>query len=208
MLEHYPFSLPPLPYDYNALEPYIDQETVKIHHDRHFKAYIDNLNKALKPYPQLHCLSLCKLLCNLNTLPCKIREDVRNNGGGVYSHNLYFNTMGAEKDQRPYGSLMTALEECFGSLDGFKEKMKTSGIERFGSGWAWLVKDRCGGLRIISTPGHDTPLPCNLCPVLILDVWEHAYYLKYKNKRGDYIDNWFNVINWDEASKNYLKCFD
>lgn len=207
MMEHYPFSLPALPYAYDALEPYIDAETVEIHHDKHFKSYIDNLNKALEPYPQFHNKSLIWLLCNLSALPCKIREEVRNNGGGAYSHNLYFNTM-IDTPDCPYGSLLTTIDQCFGSLDEFYEKWKACGLDRFASGWVWLVKDKCGKLKIMSTPNHDTPLPCGLCPILVMDVWEHAYYLGYQNRRGEYIDEWFNVINWDEVSRNFLKCFN
>lgn len=201
MTDHYPFELPPLPYAYNALEPYIDEETMHYHHDKHFKTYIDNLNKALAPYPDYYDWSLEKILKNINSLPMDIQVPVKRNGGGVFNHNLYFNSLAPVGTSTISKELETAILGTFGSYDKFKEKMKEAGLGQFGSGYAFLVADSKNGLRIENLPNQDVPLSDTSWPILPLDVWEHAYYLKYKNERSTYIDNWFNVIDWGNVSK-------
>ncbi len=198
MNNHYPFELVPLPYEFDALEPYIDAQTVEIHHDRHLKAYIDNLNTALKDYPQYHNMSLEQLILNSCRLPSKIQTAVKNNAGGVYNHNLYFNIMG-NSNNKPIGKFKRMIEQTFGTYDNFKAALKDSALKRFGSGWAWLAMDSACTLKIVSTANQDTLLNTCLNPVILIDVWEHAYYLKYKNKRADYIDSWFNVIDWEKV---------
>ena len=192
----YPFQLPPLPYSYDALEPYIDTKTMRIHHDKHFKTYVDNLNLALKPYPEYHSWTLEELLIQLNQLPEPLRTAVRNNGGGVYNHDLYFDFM-APAGQAP----LKEVTDLFGGEESWKSQMKTAGLGQFGSGFAWLVSDSFGGLSITALPNQDNPLTQGLYPILPLDVWEHAYYLKYQNLHGDYIDSWFHIINWDAVEK-------
>lgn len=206
MYEHYKFENKPLPYDYSALEPYIDTKTMELHHDKHLQTYVDNLNLALKNYPALHSWSLEKLLYNTDRLPKEIRTAVHNNGGGVYNHNFYFEGMANSEIKKPIGNLATAIDNFFGSYDEFKSKFKQQALSVFGSGYAWLVMDRMGNLKIITTANQDTPIVKNLCPILVIDVWEHAYYLKHYNKRTDYIDDWFQVINWEKAEENYMKC--
>ncbi len=204
--EHYPFQLKPLPYPYDALEPHIDTETVTIHHDKHLKAYVDNLNKALAPYPDYHNWPLEKLLCNLLLLPKSIQTAVKNNAGGVYNHNLYFYGMSGTKNQQPQGELRDLLVNTFGSYEKWQSLFREAALAVFGSGWTWLVLDQLGNLKIANTANQDTPLPRGLCPVLLVDVWEHAYYLKYQNRRGNYLDNWFPLIDWHQAEKNYRRC--
>lgn len=199
----YPFQLPQLPYSYDALEPYIDTETMTIHHQKHHKAYVDNLNKALSNYPDLQGKTLEELLMNLNTLPRDIREQVRNNGGGHYNHSFFWTIMGKGKGGEPKGKLKDDIIKSFGSFDNFKKEFKDAATKRFGSGWAWLVKGKDGKLSITSTANQDSTIMVGITPVLGIDVWEHAYYLKYKNERGSYIDAWWNVVNWDEIEKNY-----
>jgi superoxide dismutase, Fe-Mn family len=197
------FKLPDLPYSYDALEPYIDMETMTIHHQKHHKAYVDNLNEAVGRYPELTDKSLEYLLTNLDKLPEDIREKVRNNGGGHYNHSLFWTIMGKNKDGEPKGKLKDDIVKTFGSFDNFKKEFKTAALGRFGSGWAWLIKDNDNKLKIVSTPNQETPLMMGIKPIMGLDVWEHAYYLKYQNRRGDYIDNWWNVVNWEEIEKRY-----
>ena len=192
----YPFEVPALPYAYDALEPYIDKETMHFHHDKHLKAYVDNLNKALESHPEYHSWTLERLLAELDQLPEAVRTAVRNNGGGVYNHDLYFDLMSPEVQGIP-----EEITAAFGGEENFKSQMKAAALGQFGSGFAWLVKDQSGALKIIALPNQDNPLSQGLIPVLALDVWEHAYYLKYQNLRGDYIDNWFHVINWKELKK-------
>ncbi|WMJ22570.1 superoxide dismutase [Paludicola sp. MB14-C6] len=206
MQETYPFQLKPLNYSYNALEPYIDEETVRIHHDKHLKTYVDNLNKALQPYPEYHNLSLTQLVKNYMQLPTKLQTAVRNNAGGVYNHNLYFDIMNKPSNSTPQGLLEIAINNTFGSFDEMKNHIKAAALGQFGSGYAWLVVDSYGNLKVIPTPNQDTPLPQNTCPILIIDVWEHAYYLKYQNRRAEYIDNWWNVVNWNKVLENYMAC--
>ena len=200
----YPFELQPLPYPYDALEPYIDKQTVEIHHNGHLKTYVDNLNKILQDYPQYQNLCLEELIMCSCILPEKIRTDVLNNAGGVYNHNLYFNIMG-NSNNTPSEKMLKIINSCFGSFEQFKILFKESALNRFGSGYAVLAADKCGNLKIISTANQDTLLKTYLKPILLIDVWEHAYYLKYKNKRANYIDNWFNVIDWKNVEENYLK---
>lgn len=194
------FTLPALPYGFDALEPHIDAQTMQIHHDKHHQAYVDNLNKALAG-TEGEGLSLEELMANISKYPAA----VRNNGGGHYNHSLFWEVLGANGGA-PSGELEAAINESFGSLDGLKEKMNAAGTTRFGSGWAWLgVKD--GKLEVCSTPNQDNPLmdvaECKCTPILGIDVWEHAYYLKYQNKRPDYLSAIWNVINWSEVAKRY-----
>lgn len=205
--ERYKFSLLPLPYDYNALEPYIDEETMHYHHDKHLKTYVDNLNSVLKDCPSLQRLPLKTLLKRNLCVNAKTQTAITNNAGGVYNHNLYFYMMTPNSTKEPLGNLKTAIERDFCSFEKFKEKFKTAALERFGSGYAWLVATSSGRLKIISTANQDTPLKLDLYPIIPIDVWEHAYYLKYKNLRGDYIDSWFNVVDWKKAENNYLSIF-
>lgn len=197
------FELKPLPYAYDALEPYIDKETMMLHHDKHEKAYLDNLNKAISKYPELYKMGIEGMLKDLNSVPEDIRETVKNNAGGVYNHEFFWSIMSPEQNQTPSGDLLKAINKDFQSFDNFKTKFKEAALGRFGSGWAFLVKDKDGKLSIISTANQDSPISQGLTLILGIDVWEHAYYLKYQNKRGDYIDNWWNVVNWKQAENNY-----
>lgn len=194
--ETYPFRLPELPYAYHALEPFIDQRTMYFHHDKHLKTYIDNLNKALEAYPEYQTRTLEELLTRLPELPEELRTPVRNNGGGVYNHEMYFHLMA------PAGQpFSTEVAEAFGGEDNWKRQMKAAALGQFGSGFAWLVRDTTGALKIIALPNQDNPLTIGLQPILPLDVWEHAYYLKHQNLRSDYIDDWFHVINWNAVEQ-------
>jgi Fe-Mn family superoxide dismutase len=196
------FSVPPLPYAFDALEPYIDAKTMEIHHDKHHGAYVTNLNKALEGHADLQAKSIDDLLKNLDAVPENIRGAVRNNGGGHWNHTLFWTLMKKGGGGEPKGDLGAAINSGFGSFAGFQEKFAAAGLGRFGSGWAWLlVKD--GKLAIDSTPNQDTPYLLGGKAVLGLDVWEHAYYLKYQNVRGDYIKAWWNVVNWDKAAELY-----
>ena len=201
MQQTYPFELMPLPYSYDALEPYMDAETLHYHHDKHLKTYIDNLNKILKDYPQYHDWTLEDILKNLDEFPEDIRQTVMNNAGGVYNHNLYFSLLSPNPGQ-PAPSLSQALNATFGSMDGFKTAMKTAAMAQFGSGYAWLVLDQ-DKLVIVKTANQDTPLPSGFKPLLLVDVWEHAYYLKYQNMRAAYLDAFWNVVNWSRVSQLY-----
>ncbi len=196
------FQLPALPYPFNALEPHIDARTMEIHHDKHHAAYTNNLNKALEEAPDLQSKSIEQLLGSLDSVPEKIRTTVRNNGGGFANHNLFWEIMGPNKGGEPSGDLANAINSAFGSFATFKEQFAAAGAGRFGSGWAWLIVDG-GRLAITSTPNQDTPLIEGKTPILGLDVWEHAYYLLYQNRRPDYIAAWWNVVNWDEVARRY-----
>ena len=200
--DNYQFKVEPLPYSYDALEPYISKEIMTLHHDKHYQTYVDNLNKALENYSEYQSYSLEKLLQNLDSLPKEISTAVRNNGGGVYNHKFFFEIMTPNKSQ-PTEELKKAIEKDFGSYDKFVEEFKKAAKDVFGSGWAWLVRDNNGKLSITTTSNQDSPISENLTPIIGIDVWEHAYYLQYKNNRAGYIDNWMNVINWDKASKIY-----
>lgn len=198
------FKLNPLPYAYDALEPYIDKETMILHHDRHQQAYVDNLNKVISTRPELGSKSLEDLLSNPSILPRDVRQIIIDNTGGVYNHNFFWTIMGANKGGNPHGDLLKSIERDFGSFESFKEKFTQSALSRFGSGWAWLVSNDKGKLAIMSTLNQDSPISSGLKPIVAIDVWEHAYYLKYKNERNKYIENWWNVVDWDQANKNYL----
>lgn len=187
----YPFELPALPYPYDALEPYIDMETMHFHHDKHFKTYIDNLNNILQPYPQYHSWTLNELLFRLSELPSNLQTAVRNNAGGVYNHDLFFDLLAPAGQQ-----ISPVVADAFGGEEAWKKEMKNAALLQFGSGFAWLVSDHSKNLQIIALPNQDNPLSHGLYPIFPLDVWEHAYYLKYQNLRGDYIDSLFQVINW------------
>lgn len=203
---HYPFTLTPLPYAYDALEPYIDEETMHLHHDKHLATYVENLNAALAPYPATHGLTLEELLFFPQRLPEKIRTTVQNNAGGVYNHDLYFSAMTPHSSGAPVGGLAAAIMRQFGSYEEFSRRLRQAGQTRFGSGWAWLATNSSGRLYILSTANQDVPFP--LCPVLPLDVWEHAYYLKYQNRRADYLANWMNTIDWERANERYQRCLN
>ncbi len=196
-------ELPPLPYPPTALEPHIDARTMEIHHDKHHGAYVTNLNKALESAPDLQSKSAEELISNLNAVPESIRTAVRNNGGGHVNHSMFWKIMGPSAGRRPSGDLAQALEQAFGGFDAFVEKINNAGLTRFGSGWAWLSVDGSGKLAVHSTANQDNPLMEGMRPVLGIDVWEHAYYLHYQNRRGDYLKAWWNVVNWDEVARRY-----
>ncbi len=196
-------ELPPLPYPTNALEPHIDARTMEIHHDKHHAAYVTNLNKALESAPDLQNKSAEALIADLNAVPESIRTAVRNNGGGHVNHSMFWKIMGPNAGGRPSGGLAQALEQAFGGFDAFVEKVNNAGLTRFGSGWAWLSVDGGGKLVVHSTANQDNPLMEGMQPVLGVDVWEHAYYLNYQNRRGDYLKAWWNVVNWDEVARRY-----
>jgi Fe-Mn family superoxide dismutase len=198
------FTLPSLPYAYDALEPHIDKLTMEIHHSKHHQAYVTNVNKALESAPELAGKGLGDLLANnLAAVPEAIRTAVRNNGGGHWNHSLFWEIMGPGKGGAPAGSLAQAINAKFGTFDHFKEKFNAAAIGRFGSGWAWLIKTSDGGVDIMSTPNQDNPLMEGKHAVIGLDVWEHAYYLKYQNRRPEYVTNWWNVVNWDKAAERF-----
>ncbi len=197
------YELPPLPYPYDALEPHIDEQTMRIHHDKHHAAYINNVNSALEGYPELAEKSVEDLLKDLDAIPEAIRTAVRNNGGGHANHTLFWVVMSPSGGGMPGGALASAINQAFGSFDAFKNQFSTAAATRFGSGWAWLVVGPGGSLSVTSTPNQDTPLSEGLTPILGIDVWEHAYYLKYQNRRADYIAAWWNVVNWDEVARRY-----
>ncbi|RPF55620.1 superoxide dismutase [Aquisalibacillus elongatus] len=196
------FELPELPYAYDALEPHIDKETMNIHHTKHHNTYVTKLNAALEGHADLQDKSLEQLLGDLNSLPSDIQTAVRNNGGGHANHSLFWTILSPNGGGAPTGELADKINQAFGSIDDFKDQFKAASTGRFGSGWAWLVVKN-GDLEITSTPNQDTPLMEGVTPILGLDVWEHAYYLKYQNRRPDYIDAFWNVVNWDEVAKRY-----
>ncbi|HEX8599550.1 MAG TPA: superoxide dismutase [Chloroflexia bacterium] len=196
-------ELPPLPYDYNALEPYIDEETMHLHHDKHHQAYINNLNTALANYPDLQDKSAENLMRDLNSVPEAIRPAVRNNGGGHVNHTMFWEIMGPNGGGEPTGALADAINESFGSFDAFKQQFNDAGVKRFGSGWAWLVRGSDGKLSVTSTANQDNPLSEGQYPILGNDVWEHAYYLKYQNRRPDYLAAWWNVVNWEAVNQRF-----
>ncbi len=198
------FELPPLPYDYNALEPYIDAETMQLHHDKHHNTYVTALNKALEGQPQLAARSIEQILENLEEVPEDIRTVVRNNGGGHANHSMFWRLMKPQGSEAPKGELLHMLDSTFGSLDNFKTAFNDAATKRFGSGWAWLFIDKDGKLQITSSANQDSPLSNAVYPLLGLDVWEHAYYLKYQNRRPEYLNAWWNVVNWEEVNRLYL----
>lgn len=198
------FELPKLPYAYDALEPHIDARTMEIHHTKHHNAYITNLNGAVEKTPELAGKSLEQLLGDLNAAPEAVRGVVRNHGGGTFNHNLFWEIMGPKAGGAPSGELAKAIDSAFGSFDAFKDEFTKSAIGRFGSGWAWLVK-KGSGLAVVSTANQDCPLTDGVTPILGLDVWEHAYYLLYQNRRPDYVSAWWNVVNWDAVADKFGK---
>jgi len=201
-----PFSLPPLPYAADALEPHIDKMTMEIHHGKHHNAYVTNLNKALESAPNLASKTVEELLANnCAVVPENIRTAVRNNGGGHINHSMFWTIMAPKAGGQPGGKLADAIKSAFGSFESFKEKFNNAATTRFGSGWAWLVKDGAGKLDVISTANQDSPVMDGKFPVRGLDVWEHAYYLKYQNRRPDYIGAWWNAVNWTEIEKRFAK---
>ena len=201
-----PFSLPPLPYPTDALEPHIDKMTMEIHHGKHHNAYVTNLNKALESAPNLAGKTVEELLANnCAIVPDNIKAAVRNNGGGHINHSMFWTIMGPKAGGAPSGALADAIKGAFGGFDQFKEKVNAAGATRFGSGWAWLVKDSSGKLDVISTANQDSPIMEGKFPVMGVDVWEHAYYLKYQNRRPDYLDAWWNVANWSAIGQRYEK---
>jgi Fe-Mn family superoxide dismutase len=196
------FTLPPLPYPADALEPHIDAQTMQIHHDRHHQTYVTNVNNALANNPDLAALSVEDLIKDLNRVPENIRTAVRNNGGGHANHTLFWEIMGPGGGQ-PSGDLANAINQAFGSFDDFKQQVSQAATTRFGSGWGWLSVEPGGKLRVESTPNQDSPLMDGRTPILGVDVWEHAYYLKYQNRRPDYLAAWWNTVNWDAVAKRY-----
>ena len=198
------FELPSLPYPYEALEPYIDTETMHLHHDKHHQAYVTNLNNALQGQSeQLASYSVEDLVRNISQVPDSIRTAVQNNGGGHTNHTMFWQIMKPNGGGAPTGELASAIEQAFGSFDQFKDTFNKAGLARFGSGWAWLVLNQSGQLQVVSTANQDSPLMTGHYPVMGNDVWEHAYYLKYKNVRADYLNAWWNVVNWDEVARRF-----
>ena len=196
-------TLEPLPYPSDALEPYIDQKTMEIHHGKHHQAYVDKLNAALEKHPELQNKKVEELLANLNNVPEDIRTAVRNHGGGHANHTFFWNIL--KKEVEPPGEVVDAISETFGSLEKFKEQLSTAAMNRFGSGWAWLVMARDGKLEVMSTANQDSPLIEGKTPLLGVDVWEHAYYLKYQSRRNEYLVAFWNVINWGKVNEHYKK---
>jgi Fe-Mn family superoxide dismutase len=198
------YKLPPLPYAFDALEPSIDAKTMEIHHDRHHKAYVDNLNAALKDHPDLFKKSVFQLVAEIDQVPEKIRQAVINNGGGHANHSFFWEIMTKPKTGgQPDGTLAKAIDAAFGSFDKFQAQLTDAAMKRFGSGWAWLVSDNKGKVEVISSANQDSPLMQHKTPVIGVDVWEHAYYLKYQNKRADYVKAWWDVVNWKKAGDYY-----
>lgn len=197
------FTLPPLPYDYKALEPTIDARTMEIHHTKHHQAYITNANNALKDHPDLQAKTVEELIADLNAVPEAIRTAVRNNAGGHANHSLFWQIMAPNAGGEPTGDLAAAITADLGGFAAFKEAFAKAAATRFGSGWAWLVVGKDGKLAVTSTPNQDSPIMDGLKPLLGLDVWEHAYYLNYQNRRPDYVSAWWNVVNWDEVARRY-----
>lgn len=201
--ETYPFVVRPLPYEYDALCPVLDEETLCFHHDKHYKTYVDNLNNILADYPELQQRSLKELLSGLEELPAAAQVGIRNNGGGVFNHELYFDSMKSPAGQEPVGELAEAINRDFGSYKQWQELMKQAAVSKFGSGWAWLLADKSGKLSIVQTANQDVPDLLEYTPIFLVDVWEHAYYLQYQNRRADYVEGWFSLINWRKAQKRY-----
>jgi len=197
------YELPPLPYDYTALEPYIDEQTMRLHHDKHHNAYVTNLNNALKDHSGHPDVSAEEMVRRLAEVPEAIRAAVRNNGGGHVNHTMFWQIMKPNGGGEPTGALASAIQSAFGSFDALKAAFNDAGVKRFGSGWAWLVLDRNGKLSVTSTANQDNPQTDGLHPVMGNDVWEHAYYLKYQNRRPDYLNAWWNVVNWEEVARRY-----
>ena len=197
------FELSPLPYDYSALDPYIDAETMKLHHDMHHQTYVNNLNKALENQSELQTKSPEELIKDYSSLPSDIVSVVRNNGGGHVNHTMFWQIMAPNAGGDPTGAIADAIMESFGDFESFKQKFNDAGTKQFGSGWVWLVRNSDGKLEVTSTPNQDNPMTSGSFPIMGNDVWEHAYYLKYQNKRPEYLKQWWNVVNWDEINKRF-----
>lgn len=197
------FELPNLPYNYDALEPHVDEETMKVHHDKHHKGYTDKLNKALENYPEWLEKPIEEVLSDLDSVPEDARTAVKNNGGGYYHHSLFWEMMSPDGGGNPDGDIAKAIDETFGNFHSFKEEFTKSATTLFGSGWSWLVKDSEGKLSIMNTPNQDSPITKGFKPLLAIDVWEHAYYLKYQNRRPDFVEAFWNVVNWEKVSEFY-----
>ena len=200
---NYPFEVKELSYDYNALEPYLCKEIIELHHDKHYATYVNKLNEIIKNYPNLQNMTLEQLLTEPEHIPSEIRTAIKNNAGGVYNHELYFACMNSADCELPTGRLALAINASFGSIENFKAELSSSAINQFGSGYAWLILSN-NQLEIISTPNQDTPISPTVTPLLCIDVWEHAYYLQYQNRRPDYVENWFNLINWSYVGARYM----
>jgi superoxide dismutase, Fe-Mn family len=196
-------TLPTLAFESTSLEPYMSAKTLEFHYGKHHRGYVDNLNNLIKDIPTLNEMSLENILLNINTIPQEIRTPIFNNAAQIYNHNIFWSSLSDKKDQTPQGSLLEAINKTFDSYDNFKKLWKQAGISQFGSGWVWLVSDQSDNLSIVKTSNANTPLTDGLTPLLTMDVWEHAYYLDYQNRRPDYIDNYFRVINWELAGQNY-----
>jgi Fe-Mn family superoxide dismutase len=196
------FEVPPLPYAYEALEPYIDSQTMHLHHDKHHQAYVDNFNAAIQKAPELNGKSAEDILSNLNSVPEAVRTAVRNNGGGHVNHSMFWAIMAPNAGGPPTGAIADAIKNTFGDFAQFQEKFNDAGVKQFGSGWAWLVLGN-DGLKVVSTPNQDNPLSQGMKPIMGNDVWEHAYYLKYQNRRAEYLKAWWNVVNWAEINKRF-----
>lgn len=201
----YKFELPELPYSVDALEPYIDSMTMQIHHNKHHQGYVNNLNAALENQPELQNISLTEMLINLDKVPESVRKAVRNNGGGHFNHSMFWTLMKKDGGGQPKGKVAEEIKKVFGSFDAFKEIFNNNSKSVFGSGWSWLSLDKSGKLVATTTANQDNPLTEGLTPIMGLDVWEHAYYLQYQNRRPDYINAWWHVVNWDQVEENYLK---
>lgn len=197
------FTLPPLPYAYDALSEYIDAETMTLHHDKHHAGYVKNLNEAIASYPELQGMTVEELLSNLDEIPQDIQTTVRNNGGGHANHTMFWSIMTPDSSGEPTGAIAEAINETFGDFETFKQEFNDAGKSQFGSGWAWLVLDKDGNLAVTNTANQDSPISNGSYPIMGNDLWEHAYYLKYQNKRADYLDAWWNVVNWDEVNQRF-----
>lgn len=199
------FELPALPYNLDALEPFIDTKTVEIHYTKHHATYLANCNKALEKYPQFFQKSMEWILSNLDQIPEDVRTVVKNNGGGYYNHNLYWENLGPNQTGMPTGKILDAITKAYGDFSTFKGEMEKTGLARLGSGYAWLCQKNDGELTVVSTLNQDCPLSDGLKPLLVVDVWEHAYYLKYQNRRAEYLTNWWNLVNWDVVQSRFSK---
>lgn len=208
MNNRYPFELPPLPYAVNALEPYLSAQIVELHYEKHFRTYVEHLNRTLEHYPAYQNWPLERLIRENCRLPFQIQTAVWHNAGGVYNHSMYFSVLSSPAESHRFEgtALYNAILTYYGSMEVFRSRLTECAAAQFGSGWGWLVSDHFGRLKIINTPNQDTPIACGLCPIIPLDVWEHAYYLQYQNRRGEYIDNFFRILNFEAAEQNYQNC--